>query len=292
MTFRLSVLTASLVCGLAGPVAAQHPLAAPRVTSLTNPNVQYREAAYPFVVLKRGDVEAIVIDNSAFSKPPLPEHRAGYNGVASLRHTERDANLFVPTVAGLNFEHIHDGTTKGLVEKFEPRKADMQLRVINQHTVELYQPPTPHWKLESCGRYELLEDGAIEYTFECVPREATFSQNFIGLFWASYIHQPEDLAIHFVARPRQQPDQAAAWVRSESPSHGVRATHAPPDWPELPPIDADFPLTLVHNPSPYLYSQPWYYGRSGNMALAFLFRPRDRIGRPSALLRTREPLSA
>src|SRR5262249_27644121 len=53
---------------------------------------------------RAGDLTAVVGDTAAAG-----EHRAGYNGLWSLTHRAEAANLFVPTVAGLNFEHIFDG---------------------------------------------------------------------------------------------------------------------------------------------------------------------------------------
>ncbi|MBN2129610.1 MAG: hypothetical protein JW741_08940 [Sedimentisphaerales bacterium] len=43
------------------------------------------------------------------------------------------------------------------------------------------------------------------------------------------------------------------------------------------PHNAEFPLTLVFNRSNHRYSEPWYYGVSGPMALVLLFRPQDRV---------------
>lgn len=263
------------VCLLAGS-ADGHPLSAPKVTSLTDKSVRFTVPDAHFVVLKRGGVTAVVVDNAAVDVPPLADHRAGYNGLASLTHERRDENLFVPRYAGLNFEHIHDGTLAVAREKFEPRRAPMQLRVIDSSTVDVYQPPTPNWKLESCGRYHILADGTIEYTFECIPRADVFQNGYIGLFWASYIVQPEDRAIHFRGRPKDG-NHPADWVRAVTPRHGVESTHPPsgtlPDFK----IDPEFPLTLVNHPSRYIYTEPWYYGVSHGMAYVLMFRERDRI---------------
>lgn len=272
--FSQLLLTAMLV-----PTAycqTAHPLAAPGVTSLTNAGVAYQTTDQHHVVLQRGDVTAIIVDNAAVDSPELPGHLAGYNGVASLKHRSRDSNFFVPSIAGLNFEHIHDGTAAGLREAFEPRVFPMQLRIIDEYTAELYQPPTGNWGLESCGRYELLQDGTIEYTFECIPRAGGYRHGYIGLFWASYVHQPEDKAIHFQGR-RRDSDAPPRWIKAVTPEHGVDSTHPPVDYPYTIQIDTDFPLTLVNHPSKYVYTDPWYYGISHSMAFAQMFRPADQI---------------
>ena len=273
-----NLILGGIVCllgTLAG--AAEHPLAAPGVTSLTNRAVRYQVAQRDYAVLARGAVTAVIANNRAVDDATLPGHRAGYNGVASLRHQRQTNNLFVPSYAGLNFEHIHDGTLAVKKELFEPRRAPMELRRIDPFTVELYQPPTPNWKLESCGRYHLLADGTIEYTFECIPRANVFQRGFIGLFWASYIHRPEDRAIIFAGKPAAEPSASPRRLRTVSPRHGVESTH-PPDGPLTDfNIDAAFPLKLVNHRSRYVYTQPWYYGVRQQLALVLMFRTRDRV---------------
>ena len=192
-------------------------------TSLSDRTMKYGVPGSGYVVLRRGPVEAIVVDNRAVDDGVLKGHRAGYSGVASLRHEKRGENLFVSAYAGLNFEHIHDGTVQPNAVLYEPRNAPMELRVIDEHTAELYQRATPHWGLESCQRYRLLEDGAIELTVECVPRKRAFANGYVGLFWASYIHQPEQGGIQFLGRPddgapRDGPGRRAPqWVAAVSP---------------------------------------------------------------------------
>lgn len=253
-----------------------HPYAAPGVTSLTNPRVKYKLTDQHAIVLKRGKVTAIIVDNAAIDTEQLPGHRAGYNGVASLKYEGQTENLFVPAVAGLNFEHIHDGTP-ALKEKFEPRKHPMQMRIISDDTVELYQSPTPNWKLESCGRYQLLDDGTLEYTFECIPHADLFKKGYIGLFWASYMQAPEDRRIYFYGKAKSALNQGESLIAARTPAHGVDSTHPPDNATFFPDVSAEFPLTLVNHPSRYVYSQPWFYGIRQKYSYTQMFRKRDQI---------------
>jgi hypothetical protein len=103
---RTQLTAAILLMGM-GVVAEE-----PGRTTLSVPSIRYTVPEKPYVILARGDVEAVVVDHRAVDDAVLPGHRAGYAGVAVLRHARRRDNLFVPAYAGLNFEHIHDGTTR------------------------------------------------------------------------------------------------------------------------------------------------------------------------------------
>jgi len=255
-------------------VWAAEPHRPPGVTSLTSPSVRFTEPSEHALTMTRGPVTISVADNAAVP----PHHRAGYNGLASLTHFSRKENLFVPAYAGLNIEHIHDGTNVPRDRLFEPRKAPMRLRRIDEYTVELHQPPTYTWALESCTRFTLLPDGAVEMTFECIPRKDTYQQRYIGLFWASYIEKPESKAIHFLGCPNDKPDSAAEWVEAITPKHGVLSTHlSRSDHREFK-AGPGFPKDmLIFSYSNYRYAEPFYYGLSHGMAYALVFRNSDLI---------------
>lgn len=244
-------------------------------TTLTDETVRFTISSKPYVVLQRGDVRAVIVNNEAVDDEILPGHRAGYSGVASLTHRRQAKNLFVPAYAGLNFEHIHDGTVQHRDVLFEPRRVPMELRVVDAFTVELYQQPTPHWGLESCSRYKMLPDGTLEMTLECVPRRQTFRNDYVGLFWASYIHQPASLDIHFKGRAASQPD-GSQWLRGVTPAHGKLSTHVGINDGRTFSHDVDFPLTLVFNRSMHRFTEPWYFGVSHGMAFVQMFREEDR----------------
>ena len=271
---HLHLFLAAAVAALSvNRASAEEPL-----TTLIQSDVRFTVLGTGYHVLERGGVRAVVVDNQAVDDKTLTGHKAGYSGVASLTHETQSHNCFVPAYAGLNYEHIHDGTSQDRDILFEPRRAPMELRVVNEYTVELYQAPTPTWKLESVLRYEMLDDGTIEMTLECIPRAKTFRNGYIGLFWASYINQPESLDIHFRGR-----DEGAAkgsptkWIRGITPKHGVLSTHLAPDDARSFKHDDDFPLSLVYNRSTHRYEQPWYFGVNHGMALVQIFRPQDGI---------------
>ncbi len=68
---------------------------APKLTTLSDASIKYRVSEKPYMVLRRAGVEAVVVDNRAVDDDVLSDHRAGYSGIASLKHAKRPENLFV-----------------------------------------------------------------------------------------------------------------------------------------------------------------------------------------------------
>ena len=198
-----------------------------------------------------GDLTAVIGDNDAQG-----QHRAGYNGLWSLTHRTEPTNLFVPTVAGLNLEHVFDGETVDPPGKtdifFEPRRAKMTFRKLSASAAELHQPPTPTFHLESTTRFTLREPDAIDCHFRFRATQHVFKRGYLGVFWASYINAPDDRSMYL--RGKNQ------WLQHCTPAHDVLSTvvHA----------DDKFELTfapshrdcLYKNLSPLRYDLPLFYG--------------------------------
>lgn len=226
------------------------------------------------VKLTAGDLEIVVADNAAWP----PHHRAGYNGIASLVHKAQPRNLFVPAYAGLNIEHILDGTeTRGGPDPlFEPRQCPIELRRTGKLSVEMVQPPTSHKGLQSAMRFTLVPPHYIDVVYECIPRRAAFENGYAIIFWAAYIHAPPDKAIHFLGRNEGE-TAGERWIKAVTPAHGKLSTHRSVGDPgPLPPVPGH-PLTLVFNFSKYRYTRPFYYGRFHDMVYQIMFDDPQRV---------------
>lgn len=212
-----------------------------------------------------GDLTAIVGDNAAAG-----EHRAGYNGLWSLTHRAEKTNLFVPSIAGFNLEHIFDGETLDPPGQtkifFEPRNSPMRLRKLSDHEAELHQPPTPTFHLESWTRFTFAEPDAIDVTFRCMAHQHAFRRGYIGLFWASYINAPGDKSMYF-----HGPN---GWAQHCTPAHNVLSTvrHVEDRFEST--FADGYRDCLYRNVSPLRFREPFFYGLFRGQILIVMF---DRI---------------
>ncbi|MCS7016112.1 MAG: hypothetical protein RMJ19_06385 [Gemmatales bacterium] len=225
-----------------------------------------------------GDLTAVIGDNEGYA-----EHRAGYNGLHWLQHRSDAESVFVPGVAGLNFEHIFDGDQElrdAAGERrvfFEPRRSPMRLRQLAEDTVELYQPATPTFHLESWTVFRLVAPAAVDFWFRCRPQQHSFRYGYIGLFWASYINAPEDRSMYF--RHRGQ------WQQLCSQRHNLHSTVVHQDSRLELQFTPQLPSSLYQNLSPLRFDEPFFYGRVRDLVLIFLFDfPQWREGQPELRL--------
>lgn len=215
-----------------------------------------------------GDLTAIIGDNSAAG-----DHRAGYNGLWSLTHRSESANLFVPAVAGLNFEHIFDGDKRDTDSSrkifFEPRHAPMTFERIAENEAELHQPPTPTFHLESWTRFTLKAPHYVDMAFRCRPTQHVFAHGYIGLFWASYINAPEDKSIYFRG--------SGLWQQLCTQRHNDESTVRHRDDKVELKFSPDLGDTLFRNFSPLRYDEPFYYGFFRGQIVILMFDRSDGI---------------
>lgn len=181
------------------------------------------------VTISAGDLTVTFADNSAFGE----HHRAGYNGIADLRHKEQPENVFVPLYAGFNLEHIFGGDR--LEQLFEPRSHPMTLKQVSDRSVVLYQSPTPLSSVETTITFTVTPPHYIDIRAEHIAHKKDFFKHgYLGTFWASYINAPEDKRIYFLGTEpgNEKPHWISAFSEKHMPpsrgSGGLLAPASPP----------------------------------------------------------------
>ncbi len=222
------------------------------------------------ISLSNSVLDVVFVDNTAFGE----DHRAGYNGIAELRHKSQDSSVFVPFYAGFNLEHIFGGDS--LAELFEPRKHPMELYRLSDNEVLLYQSPTPLSGLESQTVFKLTGSHYIDVVFRFIIHDPSFFKHgYAGLFWASYIQSPSDKKIYFPGL--EEGSDSIGWISAYSTQHGIESTHLSRNEKENIYFAPNFNASLASHFSDYRYDKPFYYGRFHNMVLAYMFKPEKGI---------------
>jgi hypothetical protein len=216
------------------------------------------------LTLEEGDLKAVFVDNSEIP----PDHRAGYNGITQLYHTLQDSSVFVPSIAGLNLEHIFSGDS--LEQFFEPRVNPMTLYKISDTRVMLHQKETPFSGVESLTEFELVAPHYIDISYRFIIHDIDyFRHGYAGFFWASYINAPPDKNIYF--RGISSDGKGEEWISAFSDLHGKESTHMATGDNLRTFFAPDFRIVLAKAFSGYRYSMPFYCGRFHNMVIAFFF---------------------
>jgi hypothetical protein len=201
------------------------------------------------------------------------DHRAGYNGVFRMTAPGANASVYVPAVAGLNLEHYFDGRPRQAERHifFEPRHAPMEFRRLSETKAELRQAATPVYGVESRTTFELREPHYLDMSYRAIPRRGDYSGGYLGIFWASYINGPQDKSIYFLQAGSTL--DKPQWVQFVTQTHGRDSTVLAAGQERREPAVTEDPPALFRNFSPLRYSEPFYYGRFGDMVLIYMFRP-------------------
>ena len=195
----------------------------------------------------------------------------GYNGISQMTSPDQEETAYVPAYAGINLEHYFDFRPRPETKVFfEPRHAAMTCLRLSENVVELHQPPTPHYQVESWTRFEVKEPYYMDVSFRCIPRARTFEGDVMGVFWASYMNAPENKSIYFLGPGASV--ERPAWLQFCTQQHNhfstvMHESQAPP------PEEVQGRDSLFSNVSPLRFSEPFYYGRIRNMVLIYAFQP-------------------
>lgn len=217
-------------------------------------------------------LKVVITNNEAYGEV----HKKGYSGVSELYIKNEDGkNFFVPLYGGLNYEHIFSGdSTTYNWNAYETRISPMKLVRLSDKKVELQQSRTKNWPLKSFISYELIGN-SVDFVFSAIPLADIWTKNnYIGIFFASYINTPRVKGINFIGKLRKETGNTKPyWIYHLPVVHGSSANHRPAGSNWDPSLDTSgFPISLVSGISDLEYSYPFYYGLSGDNVCIMMFQ--------------------
>ena len=196
-------------------------------------------------------------------------HRPGYNGVWCLTSVHAPENCFVPSLSGLNLEHLMDDLfmTEAGGEIFEPRQHPMTLQRLSDTSVRLLQQASPLTGVASVTTFTVREPHAVDMTFEATLTEPPRAGRAFGFFWASYINAPESPALQFL-------DADGIWCCLSPDGHGDGSgntvCHASVDPTGGDPGRRYNAHSLAHSFSKRRFQLPLMFGRPGDGSMLYL----------------------
>jgi len=202
-------------------------------------------------IVNCGDLSALFGDSSCHGMG-----LSGYCGIWSLTSAHQPHSAFVNSYAGFIF-NTHRGRPVELRRPGE-HQVEFRLKDPSLHSRAVFTLRAPHY---------------IDSETTVIP-QTKIDAPYLLQSWASYMNSPEDGDIFFRHEGR--------WIRAHTPQHGVEATYCPAS---LKDIEEDLrhlspeerKNNFVYGYSQQRFSEPFYYGRIRNMALAFFFDTLDTI---------------
>lgn len=217
-----------------------------------------------------------------FDDIAFPFERAnGYNGVRQL-YSRRgpQENIFRSSwSSSLNFEFIYDRSGRSMIPRWLGGKlgtppTPSQLTRLDDNSVRLTTAIPEPRRIEVSTTFTLVPPHYIDLETTCVAHPDAFTGDWLGLFWASYIHNPEDKTTYFLGRPDENgPEQ---WIESlmEQPLN-ARAFASEAD--ALVEGEPNPDGGLFHNIRPIRYVYPFFYGCWRNMMLELMFKSTESL---------------
>ncbi len=257
------------------PSAAAGQAASDRATQLS-PDAIVANDKKPVgsILAEHGDLSVLFRDNSE-----SPKVLSGLQSLFNLKDAD-GYDAYDPSAtgssAGLNFEHIISGHNEER-NKFTPRHGKYTLHRIDERTVELRRrrEDSP-WDVSSSLRYSVVAPHYVDFEFKCIPHDRTkFGKRGYGIFfWANYMNQVDDVALHFLGKANAEGDEK--WIAGSAPNtHRDHIGGGTYRHVSAPPLEYDSDHNFKLNVWSYdwpRFTKPFYFGRAANdMSLMLMF---------------------
>ena len=217
-----------------------------------------------------------------FDSIAFPFERAnGYNGVRQLYslHGPQENIFRSAWGSSLNFEFVYDVSGRSMTPRWLGGKmgtppTPSRLTRLDDNSVRLETfVPEPR-RIDVSTTFTLVAPHYIDLETTVIAHPNSFEGDWLGVFWASYIHNPENKTTYF--RGHRDKNSPAQWIESlmEQPLNPrVFASEADTLVPGEPNPDGG----LFHNIRPIRYAYPFFYGCWRDMMLEMMFKSTESL---------------